>query len=187
MTRQSRSPLSYEYALLGFLSSRPMHAYEIHQRLRNASELRLIWTVKQGQLYALLARMEDEGYIASTLEPQEGRPPRKMLSLTCEGEAAFARWMVEPVRRPRQFRQEFLAKLFFASKSGPEPLRTLIEGQRDATRLLRDDLQRQVEAVPGDRPYERQVYRLRAVQTEAHLEWLDECERALTPEAVVSR
>lgn len=95
--------------------------------------------------------------------------------------------MVEPVRRPRQFRQEFLAKLFFASKSGPEPLRTLIKGQRDATRLLRDDLQRQVEAVPGDRPYERQVYRLRAVQTEAHLEWLDECERALTPEAVVSR
>ncbi len=54
MTRQSRSPLSYEYALLGFLSNRPMHAYEIHRRLRKASGLRLIWNVKQGQLYALL-------------------------------------------------------------------------------------------------------------------------------------
>ena len=186
MTRQSRSPLSYEYALLGFLSNRPMHAYEIHQRLRKAGGLRLIWTVKQGQLYALLARLEDEGYIVSTLEPQEGRPPRKMLSLTCEGETAFARWMVEPVQRPRQFRQEFLAKLFFASKAGAETLRTLTAGQRDASSLLLDDLQRQVDAVPNDRPYERQVYRLRAVQTEAHLVWLDECEQALAPKAEAS-
>ena len=179
MTRQTRSPLSYEYALLGFLSNRPMHAYEIHRRLRKASGLRLIWTVKQGQLYALLARLEDEGYIASTLEPQEGRPPRKMLCLTSEGEAAFQRWMVEPVSRPRQFRQEFLAKLFFANNNGPEPLRALMAAQRAASRALLDDLQRQIEAVPRDRLYEQQVYRLRAVQTEAHLQWLDECEQAL--------
>lgn len=179
MTRQSRSSLSYEYALLGFLSNRPMHAYEIHRRLRKASGLRLIWTVKQGQLYALLARLEDEGYIASTLEPQEGRPPRKMLCLTAVGEAAFRRWMVEPVSRPRQFRQEFLAKLFFANNNGPEPLCALLAAQRDASRALLEELQRQVDAVPHDRPYEGQVYRLRAVQTEAHLQWLDECEQAL--------
>ena len=108
----------------------------------------------------------------------------KMLSLTCEGEAAFARWMVEPVQRPRQFRQEFLAKLFFASKAGAETLRTLLACQRDASSLLMDDLQRQVDAVPNDRPYDRQVYRLRAVQTEAHLRWLDECERDLASAAV---
>ncbi|MEZ4767576.1 MAG: PadR family transcriptional regulator [Caldilineales bacterium] len=186
MTRSS-SPLSYEYALLGFLSNRPMHAYEIHRRLRKASGLRLIWTVKQGQLYALLARLEDEGYIVSTLEPQDGRPPRKMLSLTAAGEAAFARWMVEPVRRPRQFRQEFLAKLFFANNSGPGTLSTLLAAQRDASRALLDDLQRQIDAVPRDRLYERQVYRLRAVQTEAHLQWLDECEQALlAADAVVA-
>ena len=178
MTRQSRSPLSYEYALLGFLSNRPMHAYEIHQRLRKAGGLRLIWTVKQGQLYALLARMEEEGYIASMLEPQEGRPPRKMLCLTAEGEEAFQRWMVEPVQRPRQFRQEFLAKLFFASQSGPEALRLLLDRQRAASRALLDDLVRQVESVPSERLYERQVYRLRVIQTEAHLQWLGECEDA---------
>ncbi len=179
MTRQSRLPLSHEYALLGFLSHRPMHAYEIHRRLRQASGLRLIWTVKQGQLYALLARLEDEGAIASTLEPQEGHPPRKMLSLTSQGEAVFQRWLVEPVRRPRQFRQEFLAKLYFASQSGPETLLLLLERQRAASHALLDDLQSQVDAVPPDRLYERQVYRLRAVQTEAHLQWLDECELML--------
>lgn len=179
MSRSSRSPLSYEYALLGFLSNRPMHAYEIHRRLRKASGLRLIWTVKQGQLYALLARLEEEGYIASAMEPQDGRPPRKMLSLTAEGEAAFQRWMVEPVRRPRQFRQELLAKLFFANNNGPETLGALLAAQRDASRALLADLQRQIDAVPHDRLYEQQVYRLRVVQTEAHLRWLEECEEAM--------
>lgn len=180
MTRQSRSPLTFEYALLGFLSNQPMHAYEIHRRLRKASGLRLIWTVKQGQLYALLARLEDDGYIASTLEPQEGRPPRKMLSLTAAGEEAFCRWTTEPVRRPRQFRQEFLAKLFFATQRGPDALRLLLDRQRSASRVLLEDLGRQVDAVAPDRTYERQVYRLRVVQTEAHLRWLDECEQVYT-------
>ena len=113
------------------------------------------------------------------MEPQDGRPPRKMLSLTAEGEAAFQRWMVEPVRRPRQFRQEFLAKLFFANNNGPETLGALLVAQRDASRALLADLQRQIDAVPHDRLYEQLVYRLRVVQTEAHLRWLEECEEAM--------
>ncbi|MCB0201590.1 MAG: PadR family transcriptional regulator, partial [Anaerolineae bacterium] len=127
----------------------------------------------------LLARLEEEGYIASAMEPQDGRPPRKMLSLTAEGEAAFQRWMVEPVRRPRQFRQELLAKLFFANNNGPETLGALLAAQRDASRALLADLQRQIDAVPHDRLYEQLVYRLRVVQTEAHLRWLEECEEAM--------
>jgi len=172
-------PLSHEYALLGFLSERPMHAYEIHQQLRKASGLRLIWTVKQGQLYALLARLEDEGAIASTLEPQDGHPPRKMLSLTAQGEETLGRWLVEPVSRPRQFRQEFLAKLFLASQAGPATLRRLLERQAAADHRLLEDQQSQIDSAPLDQPYERLVYRWRAAQTEAHLRWLDECQQAL--------
>ncbi len=179
MARQSRSPLSYEYALLGFLSQQPMHAYEIQQRLRQTSGLRLVWTVKQGQLYALLARLEEEGYIASALEPQEGHPPRKMLSLTTQGEETLQRWLVEPVRRPRQFRQEFLAKLFLASQAGPATLRRLLESQVAANLRLLEDQQSQIDSAPLDQPYERLVYRWRAAQTEAHLRWLDECQQAL--------
>lgn len=179
MARQSRSPLSYEYALLGFLSSQPMHAYEIHQRLRAASGLRLIWTVKQGQLYALLARLEEEGYIASTLEPQAGRPPRKMLSLTDAGEAAFRRWMTAPVRRPRQFRQEFLAKLYFAQQAGSEVLHTLLERQRQACNDSLAELRQQMDGA-ANRPYDWLVYHLRLTQTLAHLEWLAVCEHRLS-------
>lgn len=176
MTRQSRSPLFHEYALLGFLRDGPMHAYQIHQSLRKAGGLRLIWSIKQGQLYALLARLEDDGLVASTLEPQEGRPPRKMLSLTAEGEALFRRWLVEPVHRPRQFRQEFLAKLYFARQEGAATLHSLLDNQRTASHALLGELSARIEALPEDRRYERAVYRLRFHQTEAHLLWLEECQ-----------
>ena len=52
----------------------------------------------------------------------------------------------------------------------------LVEARRAA---LLADLQRQIDAVPHDRLYEQLVYRLRVVQTEAHLRWLEECEEAM--------
>jgi DNA-binding PadR family transcriptional regulator len=150
--------------------------------LREASALRLIWTVKQGQLYALLGRLEEEGYLNGSLEPQDSRPPRKMLSLTDAGEAFYKRWMIEPVHRPRQFRQELLAKLFCARQAGPDTLHLLLDRQRVASRVLLEELQAQVSAA-HERPYEALVYRLRALQTEAHLAWLDECEQSLIESA----
>jgi DNA-binding PadR family transcriptional regulator len=179
MSRITKSPLTYELALLGFLRQGPVHAYEIHRRLRKTSGLRLIWTVKQSQLYALLARLEEEGYVVATVEPQEGRPPRKVLRLTQQGEAAYWRWLSSPVRRPRQFRQEFLARLYWAVEEGPEVVAELVAQQRAACRALVAELQAQAEVVAGETPYEGLVYRLRLAQTQAHLAWLDEVAEAL--------
>src|SRR3712207_428899 len=114
MSPMVKLPLTLEHALLGFLWQRPMHAYEIHQMLKEARALGLIWHLKQSQLYALLARLEEEGYITSITEPQGTRPPRRVMHLTSQGREAFQRWLVEPVAHGRDFRQEFLAKLFFA-------------------------------------------------------------------------
>ena len=78
-------PLTMEHALLGLVRQRPMYAYEIHQTLAQAEALGLVWQLKQSQTYALLARLEDAGYLASTLEAQDSRPPRKVLQLTPAG------------------------------------------------------------------------------------------------------
>ena len=58
-----KTPLTMEYALLGFLRQRPMHAYEMHQTLMQAEALGLVWHVKQSQLYALITRLEDEAFV----------------------------------------------------------------------------------------------------------------------------
>lgn len=127
---RAKGPLTLEYALLGFIQSEPTHAYEIHQRLEQTEMLGLVWRLKQHQLYALLERLEGEGYVAATVEPQDNRPPRRMLHLTPSGAAAFRQWLTTPVAHGRDLRQEFMAKLYFARASSAGMVTTLIAQQR---------------------------------------------------------
>jgi DNA-binding PadR family transcriptional regulator len=140
-----------------------------------AQELGLVWRVKQSQLYAHNARLEDEGYVTSVIEPQQARPARKVLHLTPDGEAAFANWVSAPVEHGREFRLEFLAKLFFASQLDRATLDTLLDGQREANSALIDQLNQTIAELAPDRHFDRLVLRFRVGQLEASLAWLDEC------------
>jgi DNA-binding PadR family transcriptional regulator len=177
------SPLTVEYALLGFLRDRPMYPYEIYQTLSRARELGLVWHLKQSHLYAILDRLEAAGYVATTIEPQESRPPRKITSLTPSGREAFARWVTTPVAHGRDFRLEFLAKLFFAAQDGPAVVTALVERQRQACHAWLTDLDAQLEAIPPDRPYDRLVLDFRIRQITAILSWLDVCQETFSPPA----
>lgn len=168
-------PLTMEHALLGLVRQRPMYAYEIHQTLAQAEALGLVWQLKQSQTYALLARLEEAGYLASTLEAQDSRPPRKVLQLTESGEAAFARWLVAPMRHGRDFRLEFLAKLFFAAQESAAVLAALLAAQRDACDGLIAQLRARLAAIAPERPYDRLVLQFRLGQLAATLGWLDTC------------
>jgi DNA-binding PadR family transcriptional regulator len=175
MSPMVKIPMRMEHVLLGFLRQRPMHAYEIHQTLMQAQELGLVWRVKQSQLYAHIARLEDEGYVTSVIEPQQARPARKVLHLTPDGEAAFANWVSAPVEHGREFRLEFLAKLCFASQLDRATLDTLLDSQREANSALIDQLNQTIAELAPDRHFDRLVLRFRVGQLEASLAWLDEC------------
>ena len=167
------APLTIEWSLLGLLAEQPMHGYELHQRLAEAVGLGLVWRIKQSQLYALLARLEERGYLVSTLEPQEAHPPRKIYALTPAGEAALAAWMQTPVRHGRDFRLEFLAKVYFAQRRGEDALLALLRAQKAACQSWLENLQ----ATAGAHPpasYEELVRRFRLGQIQAMLQWLDE-------------
>src|SRR5262245_7706992 len=125
----AQSSLTLEYALLGFLRQQPRHGYEIYQQLSDPNGLWLTWRMKQSQLYALLAKLEEEGFIEATLQLQESRPPRKVFQLTETGDAAFLAWVNSPVAHPRQMRLEFLVKLYFARREGDAVALHLVEQQ----------------------------------------------------------
>ena len=174
-----KTPLTIEYALLGFLRQRSMHAYEIHQQLAQAEALGLVWHVKQSQLYALITRLEDEGYLAGVTEQQDNRPAKRVLRLTPAGRDAFDRWLVTPVAHGRDFRLEFLAKLFFASHEGEPTLSTLIARQRQACDEQRVSLHARLSTLPPDRLYDALVLQFRIGQLDAILTWLETCRTAL--------
>jgi PadR family transcriptional regulator, regulatory protein AphA len=178
MATATRERLGVEHALLGLLRQRPMHAYEMYQRLSAVDALRLVWRLKQSHLYALLAKLEADGLVTSSTEAQGTRPPRRMLRLTPTGEDVLARWIATPVGRGRDFRLEFLAKLYFAAQGGAA--RDLLDQQRAACQGWIRDLETQVMASDPGRPFERLIYQFRVTQIEASQRWLDTCEQTLT-------
>ncbi len=167
------------YALLGLLIDHPMHPYEMHQYLLQAEALGLVWHLKQGLLYALLAKLEATGYLTSTMELQGSRPPRKVLHITAAGQAAFAAWVAAPVEHGRDFRVEFLAKLFFADQQGSASVAALITRQRSACQGWIKDIAAELYALDQHRPYDRLVLQFRLGQLQAVLPWLDQCEEVL--------
>lgn len=176
-----------EHALLGLVRSRPMHAYEMYQQLTHAPDgqaLGRVWRLKQSHLYALLAKLEAAGYLAGTTEPQGTRPPRRVLRLSPAGEAAFVAWVVAPVRHGRDFRLEFLAKLYSAEREGTSTVATLLSQQREACISWLDALHAQVAQLDTDCHFDRLVLQFRISQIEAILRWLDHC--APDPDAPAS-
>ena len=175
----TRSPLTIEYALLGLLYHQARHGYEIYQELLKEDGLGLVWRLKQSQLYALLAKLEQQGLVDSTLEPQEGRPPRKMLQLTTQGRESFLNWLRTPVPQGRKMRLEFMAKFYFARQFEPSIAATLIDKQRDVCQDWLASLQIQADTLSTEAPFEWLVYQFRIGQVEAMNNWLDTCEQTL--------
>jgi len=74
--------------VLGVLQAGKMHGYEITKRINRQGET--VLRVKEGQLYPILHRLENEGLVVSEWIPQEGKPARKVYWLTEKGRGALA-------------------------------------------------------------------------------------------------
>lgn len=176
MSPMIKLPLTTEHALLGFLWQRSRYGYEIHQTLQQHDHpLGMVWHLKQSQLYALLGKLEEAGYLTGSTEQQGSRPPRRLLQLTASGRAAFREWLSTPVARAREMRLEFLAKLYFAQETDQALVSTLISDQRHVCTGWLADLRQQAAALGDAQPYTWLVFQFRISQVEAILHWLDSC------------
>ena len=79
--------------VLGVLQDDGLHGYEIAKRIREVSEKSL--QVAEGRLYPILHKLELDGVIAAEWIPQEGRPARKVYSLTEAGHLELAKQQSE--------------------------------------------------------------------------------------------
>jgi PadR family transcriptional regulator AphA len=175
-----KHPLTMEYALLGLLRRQPMHGYEIHQRIEAGEEDGLVWRVKQGMLYAMLARLESEGLLDSSVETQGARPPRKLYSLTAKGETLLQAWLQTPVRYGRDFRLEFLTKLYFAQQAGTPDALTLVRRQVAASQAYLNRITQHASGPADPDSFAWLVSDFRVGQMEAVLTWLQRCEQLFT-------
>jgi len=169
------APLSLEYILLGFLCQSPIHGYDLYKKISHFEGISLVWHIKQSQLYALLDRLEADGLLTSTMIPGEAHLLRKEFQVTPLGRQSFLAWVTCPVGHGRDMRQEFLAKLYFAEKSGAEAGLELIEEQKVVCVEWLSSLHISFSVTTDDQRYQRMIFQYRISQTQAMLEWLDYC------------
>jgi PadR family transcriptional regulator AphA len=166
------SGLSPKYALLGFLYIRPMHGYDLHKHLE--TDLSEVWRIGQSQAYNILKNLERAGWITATLQQQEKRPDRELLTITDLGKTEFETWLYTPTPgSARAIRVEFITRLFFASNLNENLCPRLIQEQADSIRAHLEQLNERLRAVPQVQIFNRMGLDLRIRQLIIVLAWVE--------------
>ncbi|MEP7289391.1 MAG: PadR family transcriptional regulator [Chloroflexota bacterium] len=116
-----------KYMLLGFLNYRPMSGYDLEGWIEVSTGH--FWHAKLSQIYVTLKKMEDEGLVHSEIEPQAGRPDRRVYSVTEAGRAELRHWLITPLVEPEMKKDSLLLKLFFGLPAGKTALLTQLRLQ----------------------------------------------------------
>lgn len=81
-------------SILGFLSERPMHAYELRRVISDL--IGHSRPVSDGALYPAINRLREAGLLERRAEPGDGAPTRQVLRITESGQAELVRRLSEP-------------------------------------------------------------------------------------------
>jgi len=166
-----RKELAPQWALLGLLTQKPMHGYELYRYFTDPSALGQVWYLGLSQMYKLLKELEGQGHLEATVEEQENYPDRKVYHITPAGRAAFLQWMEKPISSPRLIRVEFLAKLFLAQLLGAEMIERVISIQLETCQAQLTRLQKRA----SDKGFGHLVFQFRKGQIQAVIDWLRTC------------
>jgi len=175
MSPRKTARLTVEHILLYLIDQKPMHGYELYQALCTMDGISLIWNIKQALLYAILEKLEGQGYLKSQVVQGEPYPPRKYFHLTDFGKHSLQSWVQSPVRRARDFRQEFLAKLIIARRYGKQSALDLIQVQEQACQCWLSDLNAAIRPPQAENFDAWLVYSFRISRLNMILQWLGTC------------
>lgn len=118
------------YAVLGVVSrnTNGVHGYELKKQFERL--LGSFWQVNLGEVYRVLDRLADEGFIEQALS-QLGSS-RKLYRITEKGRQSLDDFLLAPpTDAPRPLRTELAVKLQFASPGRLPELLKLIDHQRE--------------------------------------------------------
>lgn len=112
----ARKP-TLKMSILGLLSIRPMSGYEVRKHFLRA--LSPYWAAPITQIYPTLRTLQRAGLITGRTIIQEGRPNKRVFSLSRQGRRELNRWLAAPIAMP-SMHHEFLHKVFLMNLLAPE-------------------------------------------------------------------
>lgn len=116
--------MSLKHAILVLLDTEPGSGYDLLKHFND--HLGYFWNAKHQQIYHQLKMLHEEGLINCQLETQQGKPNKKIYSITDKGKIALQEWIATPVM-PSKVNDALLVKLYGGHLSDPETLMVEIE------------------------------------------------------------
>lgn len=101
------------YVILGILSLKPRTGYDVKKKIEN--QIGFFFRISNGQIYPALSKIVADGLATMQVEETDGKPDRKVYTITPKGEACFRKWLEAPVNYANPNGNEFLLKLYFGS------------------------------------------------------------------------
>lgn len=157
-----------ELLLLGMLKRGRNHAYQLNEFIER--DMEHVIDLKKPTAYALLEKMEKQGWITQHQTQEGNRPPRREYELTAVGEAQFQTFLRETLAVPSPIYFTMDVALAFL----PElPLMEAIELLK-ARRTVMDNTLTELRKVPPHDEAVQLVIDHHVFHTESELAWIDQ-------------
>ena len=146
-----------------------MHGYELAQQVEGDDALGVIWRIERSEIYFLLGKLRERGYVTESETGQAGGPKRTIYAPTPHGRLALDAWLAALELRPRLLRTAFLAAFTCALRRDPRLAVQIID---ENEQYLQGWLHSERSRAPSDE-YLRFVLGVRSAQVEATVGAID--------------
>lgn len=167
--------MSIKHSLLALLATGPRHGYQLRAEFEQRTGG--TWPLNVGQVYSTLQRLQRDGLVEPSGEPEDDG--RIAYRLTAQGRAEVDDWFRTPVDATTDPRDELAIKLALGIGLDDVDLAGLVQLQRAAgLRRLQELTRLKREADESDLAWELVLDRL-VFTVEAQVRWLDHVEGRL--------
>ncbi len=119
--------VALEHAILVSLTELSGSGYELARRFDKS--IGFFWSATHQQIYRVLRRMEEAGWLIGDTVSQEGKPDKRVFVVSPSGREKIGRWIAEP-SDPSVLREELAVKIRGAQHGDIEALRSEVRRHR---------------------------------------------------------
>jgi DNA-binding PadR family transcriptional regulator len=119
--------MALAHAILAFLVEHPCSGYDLSKQF--GGSVGYFWNASYQQIYRELTKLEAQGWVEAEEIPQEGRPDKKLYSVTRQGQEQLAVWIAKP-GEPTPTKDDLLVKLFAGYVVQPQTILAELDHHR---------------------------------------------------------
>lgn len=171
--------MSLKHGLLGLINHSNSIGYDIDKIFK--SSLCFFWKAQTSQIYREINNLVNDGLIKEKLVIQEGKPNKKILSITDKGKEELIRWLLDnnSVKKETELRSSIMMKLFFHYNVSIDDTIEFLNSLKDAFLLVQKSLVESQAVIDVGKNMKTKVYYQLCQNYGAHyaksnLEWIDE-------------